>query len=120
MTDGQWIWGELDKGRVLTNRIIFLERGCMNGKGRIADLRKAGRSIVTTMVPGRRASGEKCRFAEYRKGGGMISEIILLTTFVQRVGEAINTNQPAAYLDGMADLFNALTRRIEDDLGLSE
>ena len=50
----------------------------------------------------------------------MISEIILLTTFVQRVCEAINTNQPAAYLDGMADLFNALTRRIEDDLGLSE
>ena len=68
MTDEQWIWGELDKGRVLTNRIIFLERGCMNGKGRIADLRKAGRSIVTTMVPGRRASGEKCRFAEYKKG----------------------------------------------------
>lgn len=50
----------------------------------------------------------------------MINETTLLTTFVQRVGEAINTKQPPAYLDGMADLFNALTRRIEDDLGLSE
>ena len=50
----------------------------------------------------------------------MINEIILMTTFVQRVGEAINNNQPPDYLDGMADLFNALTRRLEDDLGLSE
>ena len=66
MTDGQWIWGELDKGRVLTNRIIFLERGCMNGKGRIADLRKAGRSIITTIVTGEDRHGEPMRYAEYR------------------------------------------------------
>lgn len=66
MTDGQWILEELCKGRILTNRDIMVERGCMNGKARIAELRQEGHPITTTMVTGRRKSGDKCRYASYK------------------------------------------------------
>lgn len=49
----------------------------------------------------------------------MIDERTLLTTFVQRIGEAINNKKPPEYLDGIADLFNELSRRLTDDMGLS-
>lgn len=65
MTDAQWILGELQKGRELSNRDILMERGCMNGKARVAELRKDGHDIETTMRPGKRKNGDSCRFGVY-------------------------------------------------------
>ena len=68
MNDKTWILDELQKGRELSNRDILIERGCMNGKARIAELRKDGHDIQTTMRPGKRKNGDSCRYAVYSMG----------------------------------------------------
>lgn len=68
MSDREWILAELEKGREISNRDILIERGCMNGKARIAELRKEGHEIRTIMREGTRKNGDKCRFAVYRIG----------------------------------------------------
>lgn len=66
MNDKTWILEELQKGRELSNRDILIERGCMNGKARVAELRKDGYSIETTMRPGKRKNGDSCRYGVYK------------------------------------------------------
>lgn len=44
----------------------------------------------------------------------MIDTQTLLTTFVERVGEAIANGKNADFLDGLSDMYNALERKNEN------